>query len=165
VLRWYAIATLVVVLVGAALTAHHFLMGETKLASVRVQVSPRADARADHGSRRVPASGFRMQGPAVLSTVPDCVIQEKLIRGSRAFVDSQLPRARERVSPGSRLTVGACTILVRTGDLLVTRGEDTLRVSPNARLFTIPNGLLVDIDEGRFVEARLYRRSTGLMER
>jgi hypothetical protein len=165
VLRWYALATLVVVLVGAALTAHHFLMGETKLASVRVAVSPRADARAERGPRRVPASGFRMQGPAVLSTVPDCVIQEKLIRGPRAFVDSQLPRAREHVPPGSRLTVGACTILVRTGDLLVMRGDDTLRVSPNARLFTISNGLLVDVDEGRVVEARLYRRSTGLMQR
>ena len=164
-LRWYAIATLVVVLVGAALTAHRFLMGETKLASVQVRVSPRADARPERGSRRVPASGFRMQGPAVLSTVPDCVIQEKLIRGPRAFVDSQLPRPRQRVPAGSRITVGACTILVRTGDLLVARGEDRLRVSPNARLFTIPNGLLVDVDEGRVVEARLYRRSTGLMER
>ena len=164
-LRWYAIATLVVVLVGAALTAHHFLMGQTKLASVRVAVSPRADARAEHGSRGVPASGFRMQGPAMLSTVPDCVIQEKLIRGPRAFVESQLPRARERVPPGSRLTVGACTILVRSDDLLVMRGNDTLRVSPDARLFTISNGLLVEVDEGRFVEARLYRRSTGLMER
>jgi len=54
---------------------------------------------------------------------------------------------------------------VRSDDLLVMRGNDTLRVSPDARLFTISNGLLVEVDEGRFVEARLYRRSTGLMER
>ncbi len=162
-LRWYAIATLVVVLVGGALTAHHFLMGQTKLASVQVRVTPRADARSERGSRRSTASGFRMQGPAVLSTVPDCVIQEKLIRGPRALVDSQLSTTRVRVMPGSHLTIGACTISVRATDLVVIRGDDRLRVTPNARLYTIASGLLVDVDEGRVVEARLYRISTGLM--
>jgi len=165
VLRWYAIATLVVVLVGAALTAHHFLMGQTKLASVQVHVPPRADVRALPKSGRTAVVGFRMQGAAVLSTVPDCVIQQKFIRGPRAFVDEQLPRTRVRVTPGSQLRVGACTISVHTADLVVVRGDDRLRVEPNARLYTIPGGLLVDVDEGAVVEARSYRISTGLMRR
>ena len=155
-LRYYLIATVIVVLVGATVVAQRWLRGELNVASVQVRVSPRPDYNRDATVKKS-SNGIRYEHAGALSTLPDCVLQTGFYRGTRTFVNAHLPAHGAALLAGTHLHLGACTIEVRADDLIATRGADRVRVTPHARLFPIAGGYLIDLDRGTMVEARSYR--------
>lgn len=155
-LRYYAIATVIVVLIGATVVSQHWLRGEVKIGSVQVPASPRPDADGG-GKATANDRGVRFEGRGALSTLPDCFKQTGLYRGPRAFVDAHVPTHGATLAPNTVLHINACTLTVGSDDVTVTRGADRVRVPPRSHLARIAGGFLLTTVDGAHEEARSYR--------
>jgi hypothetical protein len=158
-LRYYLIATLIVVAIGSALFAHRLALNGWKL-NPEAKGSPRPAGRgANQGFVTTPEPFFRGQGGWVLSALPDCFQQLSKIQGPSEKLAPHVPPPRERIMSGTTLKSGNCSVLVRSNDIWVYRGEDRLRVPPDARLYQTKDGLtLVYAHAGR-TEVRVYHES------
>ena len=143
-LRYYAIATVIVLTIAVYVTmrAHLALPGHVNFWKVSAP-PPRTD--------RVTGDA-----PWALSALPDCFAQRSESSGSRSYVDAQLPAGAQPVPPGTRLSYGSCTIFVRSGELLVERGSDRLRVPPHATLYTTGGLLVLLRTSGATADLRIY---------
>ena len=148
--RYYLAATLIVVAIGSALFAHRLALNDWKL-NPETKGPPRpAGSGANQGFVTTPEPYFRGQGGWVLSALPECFEQLSSIQGRSQVLASHVPPARERIAPGTTLKSGNCSVLVRANDIWIYRGQDRLRVPPDARLYQTKNGLtLVYIHAGR----------------
>lgn len=54
---------------------------------------------------------------------------------------------------------GPCTIFIRNGELIVTRGEDRLRIPPHAVLYRTPTGLALLYTTATSADLRTYTLS------
>lgn len=103
---------------------------------------------------------MRGDAPWALSALPDCLIQQSEATGTLAYVRSKLPRGATAVAPGTVLHYGSCTIFVRDGEALVSRGDDRLRIPPHVTLYRVGNVLALLRDTAARGELRIYKAST-----
>jgi len=153
VIRYYLIATLIVIVVGSIVFAHRLAPPNLRI-SAQPSGTPTVETRAAGapGAQR-PFSG---QGPWVLSALPDCFDEQSRASGPFAVLAAKLPPAQDRIAPGTTLSVGACTLIVRTRDIWVDRGPDRLRVPPDAALYRVAGHLILAVRSGGELEIRRY---------
>ena len=157
--RYYLIATLIVVAVGSALFARQLSLRDVKLHAQTKGTPPPAHGNANEGFVATPEPYFSGQGGWVLSALPACFEQLSSIEGPSQALVFHIPPARERIAPGTRIARGNCTVLVRAHDIWVYRGNDRLRVPPEARLFDAQDGLTLVYEHAGRTDVRVYRRS------
>jgi hypothetical protein len=156
-LRFYAIAALLVVLLGSILVAHRLATSGPHA------VAPKRPPGAAHpgpnnGFVTTPEPFFQGQGGWVLSALPGCFDQISSIEGPSQALTFHVPPASERIAPGTRLRSGNCTLLVRAHDLWIYRGADRLRVPPEARLYETKDGLTLVYEHAGQTDVRIYAR-------
>jgi hypothetical protein len=156
--RYYLIAALIVVATGSALVAHRLAANGWKLGA-RSSVRPQPPHPGPNvGFTTTPQPSFTGQGSWVLSALPACFEQLSSIEGPTLALTFHVPAARERIRPGTALHSGNCTVLVREHDVWIYRGDDRLRVPPEARLYDAKDGLTLVYDRDGRTEVRVYRR-------
>jgi hypothetical protein len=135
-LRYYLIATAIVLLAGIVAGALHKSGGpELRIASVQSTASPsppRAQATTSHGPR--PPSG---DAPWAMSAVPECFRQRREVHGPTAYVRKALPASARPVAAGTTVVASDCTLRVGTDSLELHRGSESLRVPPEATLYAL----------------------------
>lgn len=152
--RYYAVATVIVLVAGSILFAHRMRTGEWDL-----RAQPAGTPTVTRGSGAAPpsvADVFVGAGPWVLSALPACFDQQSSIEGPAASLVSHLPPPGTRIPDGTTLHAGPCTVVVRAHDLLVSRGRDRLRVPPDAGLYRTAKGLVLVYERSDHAEIRVY---------
>jgi hypothetical protein len=147
-LRYFAIATVIVVTIVVAVTMHARLGLPGHVNFWKVTASP------------PPPESFTGNAPWALSALPDCFSQRSQTTGSMSYVRARLPSGAQPVRAGARLVYGPCTILVRNDELLVERGSDHLRVPPHATLYTTGDSLALLRTSGSGTDLRIYDITT-----
>lgn len=157
-LRYYAIATVVVLVIAVIATAW---VGREliriKIASVAVR-APAKPAPAN-GPLAANARPFIGDAPWALSALPECLIQSQESRGTLAYVQAHLPTNAQRILAPATLHYADCTILLVGNEAKVRRGPDRFRIPPIARFYTIGNRLALLRIVGKTAELRIYVRS------
>jgi hypothetical protein len=148
-LRYFAIATVIVLTIVVAVTMRTHLGLPAHLNFWKVAASP------------PPAEDVTGNAPWALSALPDCFTQRSETTGSASYVRMRLPAGAQPVRAGTRLTYGPCTILVRDGELLVERGSDRMRVPPHATLYTIGDSLALLRTSESGTDLRIYDITTN----
>ncbi len=152
--RYYLLATLIVVAFGSLVFAH-------RLAAPDLRVSARATGTPTVESPSRPEAAatiapFSAEGPWVLSALPACFDEQSRVRGPLALLRAKLPPASERLAAGTTLRAGPCTLLVKAHELVVERGADRLRVPPESALYRDGAQLILVAHDGDAVEIRRY---------
>jgi len=156
VLRYLAISTVIVLAVAVLATAWYnrdFL--RFRLASSKHPMPPQHLKIAEGGGGAAD-SGVTGDAPWALSALPDCFVQRSESRGGPAYVRARIPAGAQPVPAGTRLSYGPCTIVVRSGELLVDRGSDRLRVPPRATLYRVGDSLALFRVDGGTAVLRTY---------
>ncbi len=159
-LRYFAIATVIVLSIAVIVTAHSYgdFMRFRLAASRHSPVPQHLRISAGGGSSEGDVTG---DAPWALSALPDCFTQRSETAGSQAYVATRIPAGAQPVADGTRLRYGPCTILVRRSELLVERGSDHLRVPPRATLYTVGNSLVLVRTSGNYAVLRTYEITTN----
>jgi hypothetical protein len=153
VFRYYVIATLIVVIVGSIVFAHRLARPNLRI-SAQPSGTPTVETHVAEASAT--ARPFSGQGPWVLSALPDCFDEQSRVSGPVADVAAKLPPADDRIAPGTTLKIATCTLLVRARDIWVDRGDDRLRVPPDAALYRVDGRLVLAVRSGGQLEIRRY---------
>lgn len=154
-LRYYAVATVLVFAVAIAITAwSNRDLIRIRLASTNLRVPPKPADPYGTGARSNGA--LRGDAPWALSALPDCLRQRQKTTGPEAYVAAHLPAGMAPVAPGSTLVYGPCTISVAGGEAWVTRGPDRLRIPPNVQFYRAPGVLALVRSSGSNYELRIY---------
>lgn len=153
-IRYYIIATAIVVVFGSIVFAHRLAPPNLKI-SAQPTGTPTVEVRA---APEAPATvrPFSGQGPWVLSALPACFDEQSRISGPVAEVRGKLPPVADRIAAGTTLEVGTCTVIVRARDIWVDRGPDRLRVPPEAALYRVDGHLVLTARSGGQLEIRRY---------
>jgi hypothetical protein len=152
-LRYYVIATLIVVVFGSIVFAHRLAAPDLKI-SAQPSGTPTVERRVAEAPAT--ARPFTGQGPWVLSALPSCFDEQSRARGPYAELASKLPPAADRIAPGTTLTVGDCSLTVRDRDIWVDRNGDRLRVPPDAKLYRVHGRLTLAVRTANVLEIRRY---------
>ncbi len=152
--RYYLLATLIVVVVGSLVFAHRLAAPDLRV-SAQATGTPTVESPSRPAAQSTP-DAFAAQGSWVLSALPGCFDEQSRIRGPRAALATKLPSESERIAPGTTLTSGACTVLVGERDVVVRRGDDRLRVPPDAALYRVDGRLTLVVRSGPTIEIRRY---------
>ncbi|MGA8841874.1 MAG: hypothetical protein WB491_15400 [Candidatus Aquilonibacter sp.] len=159
-LRYYAIATLIVLSIAVIVTARSY--GDFmrfRMAASRHSAPPQ-HLHVSGGGGGSSTQDVNGDAPWALSALPDCFVQSSETTGSVAYVRAAIPAGAQPVPDGSRLSYGPCTILVRKSELLVDRGSDHLRVPPRAELYTSGHSLVLVRTSGNSAVLRAYDITT-----
>jgi hypothetical protein len=154
--RFYAIATVIVCVIGSIIFAHRIATTSWTLRADTKSTRPPASGNGNSGFVTTPSPSFTGQGGWVLSALPSCLIQQSAKEGPSGLLARDIPPQRLRIAPGTTLHRGNCTVVVRTDDIWVTRGRDRLRVPPDAQLYATPEGLTLVYQHGGRTEIRVY---------
>jgi hypothetical protein len=153
VIRYYLIATAIVVAIGGVLFAHRLAAPDLQI-SAQPSGTPTVETRvSDVPSTPRPFAG---QGPWVLSALPACFEEQSRVRGPAAEIGAKLPPAADRIAPGTTFRAGPCTVIVRAHDVWIERGDDRLRVPPDAALYRVAGHLVLAARSGGLLEIRRY---------
>ena len=152
-IRYYLIATAIVVVLGGIVFAHRLIAP-----NLRIAARPSGTPTVETHVAEAPATArpFTGQGPWVLSALPGCFDEQSRVSGPFAAVAPKLPPAADRIAPGSTLRVADCTLRVRARDIWVDRGPDRLRVPPDAALYRVDGRLVLAVHTGSQLEIRRY---------
>lgn len=153
VIRYYIIATAIVVIFGSIVFAHRLAPPDLRI-SARPSGTPTVETH--FSAPPATANPFTGQGPWVLSALPDCFDEQSRVSGPFAEVRAKLPPGADRIAPGTRLRVGDCILQVRRRDIWVDRGSDRLRVPPDAALYRVDGHLTLAVHSGGQLEIRRY---------
>jgi len=155
-LRYFAIATVLVLAVAVIATMH----ANSSFMRLRFAASTHAPAPqhlplkfGEGGATPDAVSG---DAPWALSALPDCFAQRAETTGRVAFVRAHIPANAEPVPSGTTLTYGPCTIIVREDQLLIDRGSDRMRVPPRATLYRRGGQLVLLRTTGSSAVLRTY---------
>jgi hypothetical protein len=153
VFRYYLIATAIVVLIGSVVFAHRLAPPD-----LRIAARPTGTPTVETHVAEVPATArpFTGQGPWVLSALPGCFDEQSRVSGPVAALEPRLPPPGDRISPGTTLQAGDCTVQVRARDIWVDRGSDRLRVPPDAALYRVAGRLVLAVRSNGQLEIRRY---------
>ena len=139
-LRFYLIATAIVLVAGVAIAAlYRGGSGrDLRVASVQTTASPSPPRRQDTTSHGpiVPTG----DAPWAMSAVPECFRQRREVHGPPAYVRAALPASARPLAAGTVVTAGDCTVTVGAGTVLVRRADETLRVPPQSTLYALAGG-------------------------
>ncbi|HEV8020886.1 MAG TPA: hypothetical protein VGP41_06450 [Candidatus Lustribacter sp.] len=152
-IRYYLIATAIVVVFGSIVFAHRLTQPDLRI-SAQPSGTPTVETHVN--DTPAPARPFSGQGPWVLSALPDCFDEQSRVSGPVAAVEPKLPPADARIAPGTTLHVAGCTLEVRARDIWVDRGSDRLRVPPDAALYRVDGRLVLAVRSGDQLEIRRY---------
>jgi hypothetical protein len=152
--RYYFVATLIVVLIGSVVFAHRLVTREWNLTG-RPNPSQTPTVTRGAGDEARAWSKFSGEGPWVMSALPDCFDQQSSKTGPAALLARDVPPESERVPP-STLRRGDCTVIVREHDIWVFRGDDRVRVPPEARLYRHGEALTLVWEGAGRMEIRVY---------
>jgi hypothetical protein len=153
VIRYYIIATAIVVIFGSVVFAHRLAPPDLRI-SARPTGTPTVETHVAEASAT--ARPFTGQGPWVLSALPGCFDEQSRVIGPAVAIAPRLPAPADRISPGTTFDVGDCTVLVRAQDIWVDRGPDRLRVPPAAALYRVDGRLVLSVRSGGQLEIRHY---------
>jgi hypothetical protein len=117
--------------------------------------TPTAERFDAAGTASTPAA-FRASGGWTMSSLPACFRERERIRGSVAELRAKFPPTSERVRPPSVVMSGDCTVTVRDRELWIARGDDRLRVPPEAFLYRERGGFTLVYIHGTRAEIRRY---------
>jgi hypothetical protein len=153
VIRYYIIATAIVVVFGGIVFAHRLAQPD-----LQISAQPTGTPTVETHYAEAPATArpFTGQGPWVLSALPGCFDEQSRVSGPFAAVRAKLPPEADRIAPGTSLQVAACTLVVRARDIWVERGPDRLRVPPEATLYRVDGHLVLAVRTGTQLEIRRY---------
>ncbi len=138
-LRYFVIATVLVVGSFVAVTAYHEYRLRIVVGSGKGYVPPKPAASLAPGRRS--ARGLRGDAAWALSALPECMIQTQEWKGRREALLSHLPFAAHAIAAPAVLRYGDCTITVVDDEAYVRRGQDRLRIPPHVRFYFIPGGI------------------------
>jgi hypothetical protein len=156
VLRYYAIATAIVVTFVAIVAGVQRAARELRVASVQSTGSP-SPPRAQGASTLAPRP-VRGDAPWAMSAVPECFRQRREVHGPAAFVRAAMPQGAVALPAGRTLRAGDCLVRVRQEAIDVRRGDDLLRVPPPATLYSLPDGGLALVHrDAQGTVLRIYR--------
>ncbi|HTD37212.1 MAG TPA: hypothetical protein VK669_06850 [Candidatus Limnocylindrales bacterium] len=158
-LRFYAIAALLVIALGSILVAHRLATSRAPHVARASASPPPAHPGPNNGFMTTPEPFFQGQGGWVMSALPGCFDQLSSIEGPSQALTFHVPPASQRIAPGTTLRSGNCTLIVRPHDVWVYRGADRLRVPPEARLFATKDGLTLVYDHAGRTAVRVYART------
>ncbi len=152
-LRYYLIATAIVVAIGGLVFARRLAPPD-----LRIVARPTGTPTVGRDVAEAPGTPppFTGQGPWVLSALPECFDEQSRVRGPAADLRAKLPPAADRIPPGTVLEVGPCRLVVGAKDIRVQRGADRLRVPPLARLYRVDARLTLTVRSGGIIEIRRY---------
>jgi hypothetical protein len=153
-LRYYAIATVIVLTVAVIATVHFHDFRKMRLGPSN-HAPPVQHLRSGDsaGENHAALAG---DAPWALSALPDCFMQQTEWSGSTTYVVSHLPRSARRIAPGAEVRYGPCTIFVRSGEVYVRRDADRFRIPPAATLYRDGSRLLLLRTTGRTAVLRSY---------
>jgi hypothetical protein len=161
--RYYVIATVIVLSVAVLATAwtnrdriREAVSHATPPARYAASSKPHGGFEGESGTGRAPMRG---DAPWALSALPDCLIQQSESTGTLAYVRSKLPEGATAVPGGTILHYGPCTISVRDGEAVVSRGSDRLRIPPRVTLYRADGTLALLRETGARGELRVYTPS------
>jgi hypothetical protein len=142
-LRYYLIATIIVLAIGSVVFAHRIasLRDFQVRGAPRPSMTPTVVRGGDAGARNEQA--FTGQGSWAMSALPGCFDEQRSVVGPTTVLTKDEPPASERLAPGTRLRWSGCEIVVGVNDVRVTRGDDRLRVPPQARLYAHDDTLVL----------------------
>ena len=152
-IRYYLIATAIVIVFGSIVFAHRLAPPNLRI-SARPTGTPTVETRVSEAPAT--ARPFSGQGPWVLSALPDCFDEQSRVSGPFAAVAAKVPPANDRIAPGTTLRIATCTLVVRPRDIWVDRGPDRLRVPPDAALYRVDGHLVLTVRSGTQLEIRRY---------
>ena len=152
-IRYYVIATIIVIAIGGIVFAHRLAAPDLKI-SAQPSGTPTVERHVAEAPSTAPP--FTGQGPWVLSALPGCFDEQSRLTGPYAELAAKLPAAADRIAPGTTLKVGECTLEVRRRDIWVERAGDRLRVPPEAMLYRVDGRLTLAVHNGRQLEIRRY---------
>ena len=109
----------------------------------------------DQDDRRTPGP-VHGEAPWAFSALPECFRQDSRRSGLPAFAHIGFPRAAKLISPGTRLAVQDCTVVVGAETISVSRGDNQLVVPARAKLFGYGGHLVLDRFAGGREEVRVY---------
>ncbi len=152
-IRYYIIATAIVLVFGSIVFAHRLAPPNLRI-SAQPTGTPTVETRVAEAAAT--ARPFTGQGPWVLSALPGCFDEQSRVSGPFAVLRAKLPPQAERIASGTTLRVRDCTLTVRARDIWVDRGPDRLRVPPEAALYRVDGGLTLAVHTGTQLEIRHY---------
>jgi hypothetical protein len=170
VLRYFAIATVLVVSFIVAFTAFH-LGGPPANGRPHYVTATGTPGPPQHEPdvARTPeaVTGF---APWALSALPECFTQTREVRGSATYVRGRLDAALVEIPVGSEVRSGDCTVVRRhLGQLDVARGSDVALIVADVTAFLTERAdsqsphartLVVMVRSGAGFVLRRYRTST-----
>ncbi|MDQ6941874.1 MAG: hypothetical protein M3169_05070 [Candidatus Eremiobacteraeota bacterium] len=154
--RYYVIATVIIVAFGSIVFAHRFAVNGWKMHAEATGPPSTAHGNSNEGFVATPSPFFIGQGPWVMSALPSCFVQQSSKTGPSRLLHADVPQPALRIAPGTTLHRANCTVLVRPHDIWVYRGGDRLRVPPEARLYNGPEGLTLVYEHAGHTEVRVY---------
>ncbi|MGH7738158.1 MAG: hypothetical protein ACREMP_09880 [Candidatus Tyrphobacter sp.] len=133
-IRYFVIATVLVVGIFVAVTAFHQYR-------LRIVVRGGKATMTPHASSSVPphrhlVRGFHAIAPWALSALPECLTPIEEWKGQLRDVRAHLPRGARKVIAPALLQYGNCTVKVLSDSAVVTRGHDRMTIAPIAHLYT-----------------------------
>lgn len=136
--RYYLIATFIVVAFVAVLAGVQHVRSELKVAAVQATGTPSAP-RAQSASTYEPGP-LRGAAPWALEAMTDCFHQISVDRGALAHVESRIPRDARLLKAADVLEAGPCTVRFDGVSARVTRGgapseRVDLFIPPPVRLY------------------------------
>jgi len=155
-LRYFAIATVIVLVVAVIVTARSYGSFMRFRMAASKQTTPPQHLRISGGAPGSSDQAVTGDAPWALSALPDCFEQTSETTGSVAYVHAAIPAGAQPIPDGTRLSFGPCTIFVRKSELLVDRGSDRLRVPPRAELYTSGRLLVLVRTSGKSAVLRTY---------
>jgi hypothetical protein len=158
-LRYYAIAAVLVIVAASVLAATVERRRELRVASERARGTP-SPPRREAASTFDPGAVIG-DAPWALSAVPECFRQTGETHGSAGFVAAHLPAGARRLAPGTVVVAADCRVSVGAATLAVDRRGERLIVPPRTSVYAAGDGLAVLRAAGGSYDLRVYRRVSG----
>jgi hypothetical protein len=155
VIRYFALATVIVVSVVVLVTAwQNRELIRIRIAPTTLPMSPRPGDSSSSGPR--PNVPFQGDAPWALSALPGCLSQISVATGPLDYVRAHVPAGATPVVPPATLIYGDCTISVIGDEAYVRRGNDRFHIPANVRFYRGPALLAVLRRSGTGNELRVY---------
>lgn len=159
--RYFAIATAIVVVVGAII-AWIPSAPRPERKSTYSSVAHASPGPPEHDRATQTADPISGDAPWALSALPECFREDRHARGTLAYVRSKVPHDAVALAPGTTLRVANCTVAIGRARALVTRGDTRLRIEPSPHFWRARGRLVLEVDDGARGDLRVYTPQAAL---